>query len=472
VRTVATIRCAPIAGSSTNCDDSRAENHSNQAGGSRQSSRDRHRSYGSQATILSVGSALKVAAVIVIVPVDHPEIQVETIATLVSADPRSNVIPTYSMSRRAAHATGARGLRARSHAGPYERHRPESAGRTAGIRYVRSRATMSSRAVGLVASLLLLALYARTAQAREEMAPRGLFYQAETSCPDRAAFAALVLERAPLADLEPTERRQADVQVALYAIDAQFTGKLAIRRGEASLYTREMHGTTCGEVAPAIAFILALALNGQNETVSDSSAAPANPTPTIDVASGRGPASENDGDWGWGLGASVGTRAGIAPSWSLIEQVAVEMRAVSAAMFAPTFRIAVLRAEPVTKDDGVGTTEFSWIAARAAGCPFRFRLGEDPVLIPCAGLDLGAIGAAGRPSTPQGRAADTSSFWADVFGSLRLRFHVFGPVFGELETELVLPLTQYDFAFDPRTPIYGIPVVAAAGSAGLFVQFP
>ena len=330
---------------------------------------------------------------------------------------------------------------------------------------------MSSRAVGLVASLLLVTMHLPTALAREG-SPRGLSYQADSSCPDRAGFAALVLERAPLADLEPMERRRADVLVALYPSDTQFTGKVAIRRGDGTFYAREVVGTTCGEVSPAIAFILALALNGQNETLSDSPSAAPEPTPAGDLAPPPTPAREGGTGWGWGVGAAVGARRGIAPSWSMVEQVAVEMRAVSSATLAPTFRIALLHAEPVTEDDDVGTTEFSWIAGRVAGCPLRARLLAELELHPCVGLDLGAIGASGRPATPQGRPGDTRSFWADAFGSLRLRVHVLGPVFAEVETELVLPFTQYDFAFDPRTPVYAVPNLAAAGWAGLFAQFP
>ena len=33
-------------------------------------------------------------------------------------------------------------------------------------------------------------------------------------------------------------------------------------------------------------------------------------------------------------------------------------------------------------------------------------------------------------------------------------------------------MTRYDFAFDPRTPVYSVPPVAGAGSVGLLAQFP
>jgi len=62
--------------------------------------------------------------------------------------------------------------------------------------------------------------------------------------------------------------------------------------------------------------------------------------------------------------------------------------------------------------------------------------------------------------------------WADVFASARLQVHLVGPLYAMADAELVLPLTQYQFAFDPSTPVYEIPVAAGAGLAGLFVQIP
>jgi hypothetical protein len=319
---------------------------------------------------------------------------------------------------------------------------------------------------------LFVALCVRTVHARD--APRGLSYQADASCPQRAAFAALVLERAPRADLEALDAQNADALVALHGSDTSFTGSLEIRRGDGSFYTREVRATTCSEVSAAIAFILALALNGQNEAPPDPPfpSAPIAPLPPDDLAPRPPPARESGVTWGWAIGAALGARSGIAPSWSMAEELAVEVQAVSDSTLAPTFRLAVIHAGPVTQDDGVGSTEFSWIAGRASGCPLRAHLLPGLELLPCLGFDLGAIGAAGRPATSLGRAADTSSFWADAFGSLRLRFHVLGPVFGELAAELVLPFTTYDFAFDPHTPVYAVPPLSAAGSVGLFGQFP
>jgi hypothetical protein len=330
---------------------------------------------------------------------------------------------------------------------------------------------MHSRGTGSATGALLIALFLRTAHA-QSAAPRGLSYQADAPCLDRAGFVAVVLERAARADLEPTDAQHAGILVALRASHDSFIGSVGIRRGDGDLYTRAVRAATCEEVSSAIAFILALALNGRYEAAADGPTASARPEATPEVPPATTPSAETGSGWGWAIGGTVGARRGIAPSWAMTEQIAIELRSTSRATWAPSFRIAGLHAQPVTRDDPVGTTEFSWIAARASGCPLQATLATGVELMPCVGLDLGAIGAAGRPASAQGLPRDTSTFWANAFGSLRLRFHLAGPLFGEIEPELILPFTPYDFAFDPRTPVYSVPTVAGAGSAGLFAQFP
>lgn len=91
--------------------------------------------------------------------------------------------------------------------------------------------------------------------------------------------------------------------------------------------------------------------------------------------------------------------------------------------------------------------------------------------VPCAGLDLGVIGAAGTPSTANGRAGESHSLWVDVFASLRLQVRMFRPIFVIGEGELALPLTRPRFSFDPNTPVYAVPAVAGALSLACSCSF-
>jgi hypothetical protein len=314
------------------------------------------------------------------------------------------------------------------------------------------------------------------AAARAQEVSRGLSYQADPSCLDERAFATLVLEHTPAADLSPLDPAHAGVVVVLRATEDMFVGQLQIRRRDGTRFGREVRDASCTEVAQAIAFIVGLALSGQAENAPPEPPPPAPPAPARTAPAPVAPPDaapvQTPPQLGFGFGAAIGARSGIAPTWALTESAAIEARSLAKVTLAPSFRLAVLHAGTVTVDSGVGTTDFSLIAGRAAGCPLRLPLTSGIDLLPCLGVDVGSIGASGQPATPQGSSADTRSVWVDIFASLRPQFRLVGPLYAELEAELVVPLTTYQFAFDPGTNVYRVPTLAAAGSAGLFLLFP
>src|SRR4051812_20129791 len=136
---------------------------------------------------------------------------------------------------------------------------------------------MRSRAAGIKAMLMLLLTPMAAARAQE--ISRGLFYQADASCLDERAFATLVLERTPSADLSPIDPAHAGVVVVLRATEDMFVGQLQIRRRDGTRFGREVRDESCSQVAQAIAFIVALALSGQVENAPE----PAPPAPTAPV---------------------------------------------------------------------------------------------------------------------------------------------------------------------------------------------
>ncbi len=235
-----------------------------------------------------------------------------------------------------------------------------------------------------------------------------------------------------------------------------------------------MRGATCEEVSSALAFILSLALTGQDQAASSATPPPDLTPPHRDEPAALPPPElgPTAPAWTWAVGATLGIRYGIAPTWANVEKVDVEVSSVKNAPFFPSLRIGVVRAEPVTRIDRFGTTNFAWTAGRAAGCPLHIHPFASLEIEPCIGLELGAIGAAGAPSSAPGTGRDSTSTWADVFGGVRVQFHLVGPLFAIAEGEMAAPLIEYQFAFDPSTPVYEVPAVAAAGFAGLLAQFP
>jgi hypothetical protein len=323
---------------------------------------------------------------------------------------------------------------------------------------------------GAGATLLMVALSAgatRTANA----APIGLSYEADPSCPGASTFASLVHRQAPSVDLTPVEFGLAEVFVAIRSIGKVFRGRLQILVGDGSTYIREMEEASCSDLGPALAFVAALALSGQQVPPAGAPTEPPRVPPPADQPASV-PVLAPNRSWGWGVGAGVGVRYGIAPTWANTEQIVVEIRSLDDALLAPSFQAALLHAEPVTRIDRAGTTEFTWIAGRLAGCPLHVRPFVSLDLSPCVGIDAGSIGASGVPSDNRGRGSDSHSFWAEGFATAHVRVHLAGPLFATGEAELTLPLTPYSFAFDPGTPVYDVPTVAGAGGLGLFAQIP
>lgn len=322
------------------------------------------------------------------------------------------------------------------------------------------------RSTSLLASLWLAAV-GRTASADVT----GLTYDADSSCPDREAFVKLVEGQAPSLALEPWEANPTTIVVRLSVGSDESTGRLEIRRPPERPYVREIHGSTCAEVSTAVAFVTALALKGQrDEALPEPPRAPAAPAPQPEEP--PAPRSSLFDNWALGVSGELGSRAGLAPLASPIEQIGVELRSRERAILSPIFRLALLRAEPVTRIDRFGTTRFTWLAARAAACPVRFSPIAIAAVLPCAGIDAGSIDTSGTPATSAGTPGTVSSVWIDVFAAVRLDLQLLGPVFATAQGELAFPATQYRFAFDPSTPVYDIPSIGGGVSAGLLVQFP
>jgi hypothetical protein len=296
----------------------------------------------------------------------------------------------------------------------------------------------------------------------------GFSYDAEGDCPDAATFVELVRAKAPGARLETNASPRADVVVVLRAANAEATGKLTVRRPDGSQYVRQVQGSSCGEVAPALAFVLALALSGEDEPRP--SARPRE-VPSAALSSETVPPAPPV--WRWSLSGELGMRTGLAPSWSPIERLAFDLGRVMPSVVAPRFELALSHAEAVTRIDRVGSTRFGWMSGRLGGCPLSVRPFGPLELVPCAGVDLGIISASGETSTMGGQGHETSSFWLSAFGGLRLQAPVMRPIFVRAEAELTLSLTPYRFAFDrPDTPVYEIPLVGGGAYAGVAVQFP
>jgi hypothetical protein len=125
---------------------------------------------------------------------------------------------------------------------------------------------------------------------------------------DERAFATLVLERTPSADLSPIDPVRAGVVVVLRATEDMFVGQLQIQRRDGTRFGREVRDASCTEVAQAIAFIVALALSGQAENVPPE---PAPPAPAAPIQVALPAARPVQAPAGWDRRAGVGSSLSI-----------------------------------------------------------------------------------------------------------------------------------------------------------------
>src|SRR5690242_12073697 len=91
-----------------------------------------------------------------------------------------------------------------------------------------------------------------------------LAYEADASCPSASAFLALVRRKAPAVEVRTTTKQEAEVVVTLQSGGDSFDGTLEMRRSDGTHYVRQIRGVSCDEVAPALAFVMALSLVGED----------------------------------------------------------------------------------------------------------------------------------------------------------------------------------------------------------------
>ena len=322
--------------------------------------------------------------------------------------------------------------------------------------------------------LLIAAAICGTGPSQAAETPLQLDYAADSSCPDRNAFADLVEQRVRAAGVEAAFATPQPAKVSLFADSSEFVGTLELERRDGSHYQRTMHGASCAEVANALAFVLALTLTATEppprekeppEVVSASLTATERlPEP---------PAEERRSAWSYGVGAQLGVRAGLAPEWASVWSAFLEARRASSRPFSFSARLAFLRAPTISHTGNFGTTEYSWWAGRVEGCPVRLPLYEWLEWLPCAGAHVGRLIATGETLSNAGVIYRTSQIWLDGFASSRLELRVAGWLSLQAQAELVVPITRYQFAFDnPDTLVYAVPPLAGAAFAGVEVRFP
>jgi len=270
-------------------------------------------------------------------------------------------------------------------------------------------------------------------------------------------------------------------------------GSLAVKDESGTTVARKVDGALCADVAQALAFATALAIDpdarplpdggSTQDAADDTSGAPAQgprpdeaspapspehgsarPTSPAQGASDRRPveAGRDRGSFDIALGPSLAS--GIAPRISLGAAASLGWEARPGALVAWLgLEITALRA--LSTPVGTASSSFDFVHGRPTLCLFALALSTEFRIMPCLAAELGVV--IGRGSNIAAASTETR-FWGAAEVGARARLELGRAWFVQADASLVLPLTRYDFVFeDPNTPIYTVPSLAAAAGAKL-----
>ena len=302
-----------------------------------------------------------------------------------------------------------------------------------------------------------------------------LDYQAEASCPERDAFLGLIAERT--ASSGTTGAPRARVSVRLNRAGDSFVGRLDLERYDGTAYRRDVAGATCAEVANALSFVLALALSDKDANGSEAApvASPSVPPPAqsaspppVRATPKPAPTLRSKSPWRLTGGAQFGVRSGLGPNWTTLETAFVDARRVSSTPLSLSLRASFAHSQNV----GNAVSDFSWNAGRLEACPVLIRAFEPVSIAPCLAAHVGLLHAVGHPGG-NGQGRRVSRAWLDGLVALRVEARLLRGLSLQLQGELIVPFTPYEFGFaGSGAVVYRVPNGAAASLLGLAVQFP
>jgi len=324
-----------------------------------------------------------------------------------------------------------------------------------------------------------------------------VWFRGAEGCPSGDVFLARLREHAVEGRLAGVGDR-IDFVVTLGQKDGESSATLERQSAEGTVALRELHGSSCGAVAEALALTLALAVDPDATAPDGSEARPSEATSAADLAptpdaAGNAPTSastetpspspplatrkptsalahtatapvgagERPARWLLGLQGSVGSIAGGAPLWG--GAAFAELHATRGLM--PSARLSLAAGEAKAP---IPNVTLSLVAGRLEGCPIF--LGTTIAAGACAAFELGRLGAS---SSATGGRAD-ASVWSTLWAIARLRYLPPGSGFSaEIQGGLNAPLTRYRIAGDvPVRTLVQVRPVGVGLAAGVGVVLP
>ncbi len=332
-----------------------------------------------------------------------------------------------------------------------------------------------SRAARAALVELALSCLARPAAAQAASEPFRLEYWAEGRCPDAIEFARQVQTRAPRLRPARADEPALGFYAELSERSGTAIGHLTARTSDGREVTREVRGTTCDDVATALALIAALAAD-PNQPVDVPEAPPV--AVVVPNAARRPPRRWQPPDvgpiisprrWTFGVGAGLGFDSSIAPNPGYGLGVEFSAEAKSGSVWRPLFALSAIRAAAASTETRAGNASFTWLAFRGALCPLRWPQ-ETPLFVrPCLFADAGIL--EGQVSLAD-HTQDQSKTWFAAGGFLRVEALAGEALSFQLDGGVTAALKRDAFDSGPgAASAFQVPAAGILGRIGLAYRF-
>jgi hypothetical protein len=319
--------------------------------------------------------------------------------------------------------------------------------------------------------------------------PIRLEYRAPSGCPDEAAMVSRIRTRTDVRMAVGVERARTFV-VTINADGPRVIGTITSVNALGEPSARALGGADCTEVVDALALVAAMTLHPElqaNEAPAGAREpvpAAANVPPVAAVPTPRPPeaiAREVDGN----SGASESPRVeanrfhlqggglaeltfGYVPTVLLGTSARVELLDVSQRVVNSAFGIAVSAVRPTERTFGDASASLTWTLGQLTACPVHFGLSSSISLLPCGRLDAGRLNAVGQNIA---HATGRNLFWSSAGVLAKIAWIPVRPLVVDWQGAVLLPLTPYEFVFEPSSVLYGAPWIGFSTSVGVGLMF-
>jgi len=329
------------------------------------------------------------------------------------------------------------------------------------------------------AVVVVVASFARVADAASAPVLVSLDYQTATECPSEDAFTEKLSARSASVQVvrgEEGAQPQLFVRVTRKPA-ARLHGELVVRYPDGSEARRTVDGDTCSSVIDALALMSAMTLD-PSVSSSGPTTPPHKPEPSDAVprptdvpppdTTARPPLDESKGIH-LAVGAGGGAVFGIAPVAAPSAAVFAELSWRTGGFASPSVRAGFDYATSADTSVAGGSVQMARSDFSLDGCPFRWSVGAWR-FTPCVRVEAGALAASGVGVSPD-RSATRPWFASGVAGAVQYR--ISQRFFLELTGGVRAPLVRDRFFFEPNpsTIVFEAPVLSGfcSATAGLTI---